>query len=452
MKKIIYLLMLLSLLLFSCSEVERDNPYDTNNSNNSEDTNNSDNIDGGTYNESGFRIIYNSNNATGGTVPVDRNYYETGAIAKVIGNIENLEKTDSVFYEWNTAPDGTGDSYGMGQSIRIVNEDVTLYAKWGSPYKKIDSLDFQVYDAEYSDFLEAIILVPLNSDKLYVFKTLSGELASVSLSIIPICVSVSPDGKYAAVGGDGSMEYVDLISLSSVKTITSTGASAFDIVLAGNGYAYIFPLKDQHERIICVKLSDNTITQSTGNFIYERTRAKLHPDGMRIYGADNGISPSDIEMYSISGGTAVYGYDSQYHGDYSMGGSLWISEDGKYLFTYRGNVFSCSTVKDMDMIYSGHIGVSGFSYKWIDHSSVIQQLVCIPAVDLYMTEKDFIELYSSSNLHFITKKYIPFTCVDNISYPGYGIFGFYSSNGSTLNVIYKVNTSSNIMTSKVVQY
>ena len=80
----------------------------------------------------------------------------------------------------------------------------------------------------------------------------------------------------------------------------------------------------------------------------------LHPSGDYIYGADQGIFPSDIEKYDIRSGNLIYLYDSPYHGDYAMGGNLWISEDGLRIFTALGNVFRSSVNQDTDMKRKEH--------------------------------------------------------------------------------------------------
>ena len=72
----------------------------------------------------------------------------------------------------------------------------------------------------------------------------------------------------------------------------------------------------------CISLATGEETTSSGYSIYAGTVAKLHPGGKAMYGADNGISPSDIEKYDIQSGTASVLYDSPYHGDYAMCGDL----------------------------------------------------------------------------------------------------------------------------------
>ena len=75
-----------------------------------------------------FRVNYNGNGATSGYAHVDRNEYKYGENA-VILNQNTLLKTGYTFQNWNTRADGSGSSYEVGSSIRIVGP-VFLYAVW----------------------------------------------------------------------------------------------------------------------------------------------------------------------------------------------------------------------------------------------------------------------------------------------------------------------------------
>jgi uncharacterized protein DUF1566 len=77
-----------------------------------------------------YTITYNGNSNTGGTVPVDSNSYETGMTFTVLGNTRNLVKTDHVFNNWNTATDGSGTGYTLGQTIIMASSDIILYVNW----------------------------------------------------------------------------------------------------------------------------------------------------------------------------------------------------------------------------------------------------------------------------------------------------------------------------------
>ncbi|RKP46277.1 hypothetical protein D7Z26_24665 [Cohnella endophytica] len=76
-----------------------------------------------------YRVIYNGNGNTGGSVPAGGSQ-EFGSSVVVQGNAGNLEKTGHTFAGWNTEADGKGTSYKEDDAFTIGAADVTLYAAW----------------------------------------------------------------------------------------------------------------------------------------------------------------------------------------------------------------------------------------------------------------------------------------------------------------------------------
>ncbi len=79
-----------------------------------------------------YKVTYDGNGNTAGTAPVDPLSYPAGSYATVLFH-GDLVKTNAEFSHWNTAADGSGDSYYPGVSFAdkvLVNSDVTLYAQW----------------------------------------------------------------------------------------------------------------------------------------------------------------------------------------------------------------------------------------------------------------------------------------------------------------------------------
>jgi uncharacterized protein (TIGR02145 family)/uncharacterized repeat protein (TIGR02543 family) len=75
-------------------------------------------------------VIYNGNGNTGGTVPVDANFYQQGATVTVKANTGALVRTGYTFAGWNTAADGSGASYAGGETFTMGASNAMLYAKW----------------------------------------------------------------------------------------------------------------------------------------------------------------------------------------------------------------------------------------------------------------------------------------------------------------------------------
>jgi uncharacterized protein (TIGR02145 family)/uncharacterized repeat protein (TIGR02543 family) len=77
-----------------------------------------------------FSVIYNGNTNAGGSVPIDSNKYETGAIVTVLGNSGDLVKDRYSFAGWNTNETGTGIDYNAGATFTMATNSKVLYAKW----------------------------------------------------------------------------------------------------------------------------------------------------------------------------------------------------------------------------------------------------------------------------------------------------------------------------------
>ncbi len=310
-------------------------------------------------------------------------------------------------------------------------------------------MNYDIVDAEYSKTLDKIVIISSSpSYQLHMYDPEADQTTSVVLNLLPTSVSVSPDGLYAAVAHDGWVSYVDLSTAVLLKVMqVSTVIS--DVVLAGNGYIYAFPEVDQHVKIRCINISTEEETLQTGNYVRERTVAKLHPNGTAIYGADNGVSPSDIEKYDISGGTAVYLYDSPYHGDYGMCGNLWMSEDGLRIFTRCGNVFRASNVESEDMTYNGELGDLNF-IKELSHSSFSGKVVAIPENPSGIDDNDTeVQVYTYALLTLEESISLPAVTVGTDLYQGHGEFVFFNSDGIRYHVVYKANDSYAVVTHSV---
>ncbi len=77
-----------------------------------------------------YKVIYNGNGSTGGTVPVDATNYQQGQTVTVLGNTGILTYPGYSFTGWNTKADGTGTTYAQGQTFTMGPANVTLYAIW----------------------------------------------------------------------------------------------------------------------------------------------------------------------------------------------------------------------------------------------------------------------------------------------------------------------------------
>jgi hypothetical protein len=404
---------------------------------------------------------------------VDFNFF----LEEVVGYLKN---TGNIDYDWELTIDEEyvdadikSGSLSMGDSTKITfsinrdqlssgNHTATVHLqnnKGIEAYLPVSAnqyneekwlLDNKIIDAEFDRNNDVIIAV---TDAPYQLLKLDPEtetVASVALNLPPLCVSVHPDGTHATVGHDGKVTYVDLGAMSTIEEFNISEIPG-DIVLAGNNYTYIFPQTGQWTDILCLNLDNGNTSQSTGYSIRHRTKAKLHPSGEYMYGANNGVSPSDFEKYDIRSGTAHLMYDSPYHGDYSFGGDIWISDDGLRLFARSRNVFNSSTNQNTDMTYNGQLSGENFLVT-LDHSSAAKHIYAIEMDgDVWESyPSNEVRIYEADYLNYSGSWILPGFIVPNED-GGYefheseGHFGFFNSTGTKYFVLVKARAGSNLL-------
>ena len=335
----------------------------------------------------------------------------------------------------------------------VSAEPATLYGQTVPSFWKINH---RVIDAEYSKQLDRIITVAgTPADQLHIIDPVGGTDVAIDLGVhVPRSVSVGPDGTHALVAYDYSVIYVDLTTQAQVQWYAAwSSIPVSDVVLAGNGYAYIFPgsgAADPHIR--CLNLETGTQTSQIGPSPVTSMKAKLHPNGTKVYGSNMGISPANIEKYDIDGGTAAYLYSSPYNGAYPLWGNLWISEDGLRIFTTNAGIFSSSNGQSEDIVYKGLLDVSDVGLvAHLSHSSSIRKIAAIPdnytwrlPVEQWIIRDTETVLFDYDSLSLQAKLPFPAFPVDDKSFTSHGRFVFFNADGSKLFSIVNADSKSGL--------
>lgn len=242
---------------------------------------------------------------------------------------------------------GSGNTSSGGGADQVATGDCSASA-----------LSFDIVDAEYSPALEAIVAISSSPPALHVLDPSTLKDEAVTLPALPVAVSVSPDGKQAAVAYNAFVSLIDLTVPSVLKTVATT-CDAFDVVLGGNDFAYVFPNTDQWVDIHSVDFTAGTdYGQSNSDSIYEKTHAKLHPNGKFMYGSTGELDPSDLQEFDISQGVATTKVgvgEGPDFGEHEACGEVWMSLDGERVFSACGNVFNASLNAAQDLTYAGQI-------------------------------------------------------------------------------------------------
>jgi hypothetical protein len=311
------------------------------------------------------------------------------------------------------------------------------------PYLSRTALSHDVVDAEYDHSREAIVMVSASpTSALYIYDVSNGTERQLALVKAPTAVSISPDGRFAAVGHDALITYVDLQSVvdgAPTTKLLDVSTNVLDLVLDGRGNVHALPLHDQWQDVHSVAVATNTETLGTG-LLFAGTLGRLHPAGDFMYTADNGLSPSDIAKWDLRSGVATSMYDSPYHGDYPMCGNLWFKEDGTTIYTKCGNTFRSSATKSQDMVYSGRLTLSsqlyGYQIQALSEADATKEIMLVegdsfecgpytPGSPCYM----HLALYESEFLNRTAVYSLPPIQVGGGTYSQRGTFVFHSNNG-----------------------
>lgn len=376
------------------------------------------------------------------TITSSKNYVE---LSKKEGAVTSLNHDEiTVTVDKQNLPNGK--SYSK-LYLNINNKKDSIVVSVTNFVEQKVTLNSDVVDAEFSKVTNQLVYVSASPSAVNILSTNTGLIESITLPYAPTCVSISPDGKTAVTGHDRYISYINLTNKTIIKTYP-VSCYANDIVLGNNKWAYVFPAKGQSTFIRSINLSLTTDNEyeHVGEKIYEGNKARLHPSGKYIYGAENNLSPMDIEKYDIQNGNAEYSYDSPYHGDYIMNGNLWFSEDGNRIFTRGKTVFKTSELRSQDMIYNGTINTETNPYtpiEWLDHSSVKNNIYLLLVSDNWNQKKlPYIYVYNDLDLALKNKITLEQFLVsknesDKVFYDAEPFFVFSNSTGSNLFVIVK---------------
>ncbi len=353
---------------------------------------------------------------------------DVGASVNIVVSLDMMGKSTGIFVESLKIKNNIEEESVIPLKKHYYNDD-KLY------------IEGNVVDAEYDRNNDAIIIVAESPERLIKIETSGMEVSEITLAHSPQNISISPEGDLAVVGHDKCLSYIDLDQMS-VKQVFPLSVDVFDVVLASNGWAYASPMTGQWVDLVNINLSSGDEEMSSGMF-RQRTKMVLHPSGSCIYGARTESTPTDFEKYDITGGKALYLYDSQYHGDYNFGKNIWISDDGALLFGKGRTAFNYSEKESEDIIYYDSLEGTG-NIVAFDHSTKAGRVYAVLSTDTSWDEvpENEVRKYNAETLALISVEKLPDFLIPDGNGDGefsesMGFFGFFNSEGTKFFVIQK---------------
>jgi hypothetical protein len=296
------------------------------------------------------------------------------------------------------------------------------------------ALAFKPVDVHYSKSLDRLVMISGSPNQVHLVNPVTGAESIINLSLAPLSLSVSPDGKRAAVGHDGWISYVNL-EAGYVEKNLAVSLLASTVVLSGNGSIWVPPSTT-------VNVGTGAQT-STYNF-WSAHKPALHPNGNWIYYTRGG-SPDDVIKGDISSGTFQYLYDSRYHGDFAICGGVFYSADGNRLLTGCGTLFRTTASSSDDLTYNGALSPAQQVTSAVD-SVIARKFAVIPGNGWNTTSADTeVHFYDNEYLTLLGRVPLPIYTTGGVVAPWHGRHVFYSPDGTKLYVVLQADSKANLV-------
>ncbi|NQY39471.1 MAG: Ig-like domain-containing protein [Henriciella sp.] len=292
-------------------------------------------------------------------------------------------------------------------------------------------------DIVYNKVLNRIIYTSSETESLRIVDLHDFSEQVVTLPRIGERVDVSPDGDYAAVSHSGLASLIALSGPQAVLMDTQEYSADWgDIVVDDRPIAFVIPNRDQWVSLYALDFNTDRVRSAFG--ARAGSQVRMHPAGGRLYAADRGLSPSDIERWTVGDIDNITSNDSPYHGEYAMSGNLWINEQGNRLLVAGGHVFRSSDDPNLEMVYVDTLA-DGIRPEWADHSSAAERWLTLSSNTLVLlTDTTF----QTTQTVGVEPLFIDPTNLEPVIDKA-----FFSDNGDTIIVIAR---SDNVMTDKYV--
>lgn len=326
---------------------------------------------------------------------------------------------------------GTGQRVG---NISIGGQKLTVTQAGAVAAGAFTQLAYNIVDAAYDTALDMPVFVAANPNELHIYNPVTNADQVVPLSLPPLCLSVHPGGGYAAVGHRGWVSYVNL-QTGAVQQVLIAGTDPAYIVLAGNGYMYLFPNSDPNVYTLQISTGALTATPSA----LQNGPARLYADGQSIYQA----SGYQFSKWNISAGIATN--DNLPPGSASSCGNIWIDGSGVSIVTACGTTYTASETPANDLQYEGSLSNTD-SVVWAAESNVQRSTAVIPNVNNQPGANDTqLQTYGDAYLGYAGSLTLPAFTVGGTPYPGHGKFAFWNNTGTSLYVVEQADGAANLL-------
>jgi len=306
---------------------------------------------------------------------------------------------------------------------------------------------FSVLDAEFSKTLNRIVMISESPNRLHIYNPTNNRDTVMNLDAVPICVSLSPNGKLAAIGFDKRIVLVDVQAAKIIKTL-ETPAKVYDVVLAGNGFVYLYGYTGGNNSgsssLSGIKIDTGEALPVKGQY-FQAVQIRLHQDGNRLYAIGGGhLSRIDIFAIPPMASPSIANWGSC--------NNFWFSEDGKRIFAECGVVVRASQDSKLDMTANGSLVFSGtIQFSWMAHVPKAGLLLALPRMDReYSNQRNPVQnqiaIFDYESLTLQGSYMLPkFVVNADKTVASRGRFVFASANGAEVYIIVQAEERSGLL-------
>ncbi|HYK59857.1 MAG TPA: hypothetical protein VEV85_10535, partial [Bryobacteraceae bacterium] len=142
-----------------------------------------------------------------------------------------------------------------------------------------------------------------------------------------------------------------------VENVFQVITDVHHVLLAGNAYIYLFPARDWSD-IYSLQISSGTVTATSA--IYNGRVPRLYYEDNSMYVGGNWFSKWDISKGVAKVATFFINFNTC--------GNLWLTEDGRRLFTACATAYTAGDIPAQDARYNGTLS-NATNLVWADESS-----------------------------------------------------------------------------------
>jgi hypothetical protein len=293
-------------------------------------------------------------------------------------------------------------------------------------------LGYRAVDAEMSRSLDKVVLVSEGPATLHLVDPADGTETTVALPQKPSAVSVSPDGREAAVGHDGWVSLVDLDAMRVTATWPA-GVNVGDVVHGGNGWVYAFPAGSGFDPVRGIEIATGRQVQSPANTMAGNWARRLSATELLS------VRTGDLFRIDLAAdGTPSIAW-RWYDFDHDPGAKFWVAADGARIFGTTGEAFWLGDGTADGVSYAGSL--SGYRPIHLDHAGGIGRIALVGTgastwertsdvvllEDVYLAEREVLTL--------------PWIEYDGAWKQLFGRYVFFDAAGSRLVVVADMNSS-----------